>query len=223
MSMAVSEIARNYTRDRQVGVNASFAPATMQQAQINEGADADILITPLEPWIEQLKLQGLVDIHSQSVVATNRLALVGPADSTLSYDPAQGFPANAIIRQLGGEPGFVIGNPETLTEGVYGKESLRKLGVAADLEPYTLYIKQLDSMFDMVDKHQAYGLFFYSSTIGRDGLRVLGLLPETAHRPINYYAVVIAGSNMDEARKFVDYLRSSAARRVFRDNGFGAE
>jgi ABC-type molybdate transport system substrate-binding protein len=68
MSMAVSEIARNYTRDRQVGVNASFAPATMQQAQINEGADADILITPLEPWIEQLKLQGLVDIHSQSVV-----------------------------------------------------------------------------------------------------------------------------------------------------------
>jgi molybdate transport system substrate-binding protein len=125
-----------------------------------------------------------------------------------------------IISQMAGEQLFVVGHPETLMEGVYGKEALRSLGVSEDLEEYTLYIKQLEQMLDMVRRQHAYGIFFYSTVVGMDDVRVLDLLPETSHHPVEYYAVAIAGENMAEARKFLDYLKSAPSRKVLRSKGF---
>jgi molybdate transport system substrate-binding protein len=156
-------------------------------------------------------------------VARNRLALVGPADSPLQVALLKKFPTAALINQMGGEQAFVVGNPETLMAGIYGKEALRKLNVADDLEPYTLYIRQMDEMFDMVLRQHAYGIFLYSSTINQAGLRVLDVLPENSHRPIAYYAVVIAGDNMNEARKFLEYLKTADAKKIFRENGFSVD
>lgn len=218
---AVAEIARNYSRDMQVVVNTSFAAPSAQEVQITEGGAADVLITPKQQWIDDLKMRGLVDVYSQTLVAKNQLALVGPADSPMRVNLSERFPVMALLNTMGSEQAFfVVGNPETQMAGSYGKEALRSMGVADDLEPYTLYIRRLDQMVDMVINQRAYGIFLYSSTISREGLRVLDLFPAESHRPIDYYAVVIAGDNMDEARKFLEYLKRGAARRVLRDNGF---
>jgi len=223
MSNAIAEIARHYARDRETVVNTSFAASAAQETQITEGAAADILITPKQSWIEQLKTQGLIDIYSPTAIARNRLALVGPEDSPIVANIAQKFPTVPIINRLGGEPGFVVGNPETQAAGVAGKEALRNLDVASDLEPYTLYVKQQNQMIEMVTQQQGYGLFFASSIMGRSGMRILDFLPESSYQPVKYYAVVIAGDNMDEARKFLDYLSSTDARQVFRQNGFNVD
>ena len=220
ISMAMAQIARNYSRDKQVVVNASFASPAAQEIQSKEGGSADILITPKLPWIEQLKSQGLVDVYSQSTVARNRLALVGPVDSDLKVHVVKDFQTAGLINAMGGEQAFVIGNPQNLMEGIFGKEALRNLGVADDLEPYTLYIKQFDQMFDMVAKQHAYGVFLNSSIISKDGVRVIDMLPEDSHHPMDYYAVVIAGDNMAEARKFMEYLKSPDIKRLLRENGF---
>ena len=223
ISMAMAQVARNYSRDNNVVVNASFATPTSQETQIKEGGAADILITPKLPWIEDLKTQGLVDIYSQATVARNRLALVGPVDSDLQIPVTKDFKTAPLINAMAGEQAFVVGNPQSLMEGVYGKEALRSLGVAEDLEPYTLYIKESPQMFDMVVNQHAYGVFLNSSLIAKDGLRVIGLLPEESHHPIAYYAVVIAGENMDQARKFMEYLKSPATKRLLRENGYSVD
>jgi molybdate transport system substrate-binding protein len=220
LSVAMAEIARSYSRDRGVIVNTSFAPAKSQEAQITEGDSGDILITPDLKWIENLKTQGLVDIYSQTQLARDRLALVGPLSSPLHARLLQNFPVTQIIEHLGGEQGFVIGNPETLPEGVYSKEALRKLNVAADLEPYTLFIKNREQMFDIVITQKAYGLFFYTTAVGQAGVRVIDMLPEDSYTPIWYYAVVIAGDNMNEARRFLDYLKSTKTKNILKKNGF---
>ena len=219
LGVAMARIARNYSTERQVAVNASFTAQAAQAVQISEGGAADILITPKLSWIEQLKTQGLVDIHSQATIAGNRLALVGPDDSAIR--PAGNvFPTAALINALAGELAFVVGNPETLGVGVSGKEALRNLGVAGDLEPYTLYLKQADQMDDMVAKQHAYGIFYTSAATGKEGMRVIGLLPPESYHPVEYYAVVIAGENMNEARRFLEYLKSPAAKGVLRGDGF---
>lgn len=223
MGATIAEIARTYSREQGVVTNTAFTSPAAQEREINEGGSADVLITPRLSWIEQMKTQGLVDVNSQLTVARNRMALAGPVNSPLKVDMEKGFPTLALMREMAGEPGFVVGNPETLLEGVYGREALRSLGVNEDLEEYTLYVKHLDQMFDMVRNGNAYGIFFYSSTIRRDGVRVLDLLPETSHRPIVYDAVAIAGENMAEARKFIEYLKSATARKILRENGFLTE
>jgi len=219
ISLAMAQVARSYARDRLVVVNASFAAPVSQEAQIKEGGAADILITPRLSRIEELKTQGLVDVYSQATVARNRLALVGPLDSDLKMPMGQHVRTAPLINAMGGEQAFVVANPQTLMEGTYSKEALRNLHAADDLEPYTLYIKSSGEMFDMVMKQHAYGVFLNSSLVGKEGLRVIGLLPEESHKPITYYAVVIAGENMDQARKFMEYLKGSDARRLLRENG----
>ncbi len=220
LSLVVSEIARNYSSAKHVVVNTSFVPQKIQQEQISEGAAADILITSKEAWIDELKLQGLIDIHSQTRFARDRLVLIGSMESNVVSLGSGRFPTVDIIKSGNGEPIFILGNPESLMEGIYAKEAMRSLGTADDLEPYTLYVKHLDEMLDMVVKQQAFGVCFYSSTVGRSDLKIIDILPESSHKSIVYNAVVIASDNMDEARKFLEYIKSKEVRKLLTKYGF---
>lgn len=220
LSIAVSEIARNYSRENQVVVNSSFLPQKIQQEQISGGAAADILITSKAEWIDQLKLQGLIDIHSQTKFARDRLVLIGAKQTEVVSTGAGRFPAFEIIKAGNGEPVFVLGNPEFLMEGIYSKEAMRSFGANDDLEPYTLYVKRLDEMFDMVANQNAFALCFYSSIANRNDIKIIDTLPESSHKPIIYNAVVIASDNMNEARKFLAYLKSAEVRKLLVDDGF---
>lgn len=220
LGIAVTKIARNYSRYNNIVINTSFAPQYVQQEQINEGVAVDIVITAKTAWIDELKQQGLVDIYSKTLLAGDRLALIGAKDTKVVPAGPGRFPALAIIKSGGGDPVFLLGNPQFLMEGSYSKEALRNLGVAEDLEPYTLYVKRLDQMFNMVVNQQAFGICFYSSTTGRTDIKIIDILPESSYKKINYYAVAIAGDNMDEARKFMEYLKTSEVKDIFKGEGF---
>jgi len=222
LNIAIAEIARSYSRDKDIIVNTSYISPAAQQSQITEGGAADILITPQASLVDTLKGQGLVDVYSQTLLAKDHLVLVGPADSTLVMNLSRGFSVAPLIWQMGGEPGFVVANPQTLPEGSYSKDALRNMNVADDLEPYTLYVKRRDQMLEMVASKD-YGVFFNSVVVGRPGIRVLDFFPDNSYPAIQYYAVVIAGENMSQARKFLDYLKSDPAKRILRDNGFSVD
>jgi molybdate transport system substrate-binding protein len=219
MSLAVSALARSYARENQIVVNTSFASKEAQETEITEGAAADILLTPKESWIEDLKQRGLVDINSRTLIARGRLALVGPEETNISMEESQAFPTTTLIQKMGWEPGFVIGYPEARMEGVYSLEALRKLG-AYDIEPYLLYVKQFEQMVEMVSKNDSFGMFLYSTVLGRKNMKVLALMPESSHKPIAYYGVVIAGENMEQARRFLEFLQSPKAIALLNQYGF---
>jgi len=154
------------------------------------------------------------------MIAKNRLVLIGNTDSIVETKPNEIFPIVDIINSSGGEPMFAIGNPENMIEGGYSKEALRNLGASSDLEPYTLYVKTPEQIFELVTKQNAFALCFYSSTLGRKDIKIISTMPENSHKPIVYYAVAIAGNNMEEARKFMRYLTSKEGRKTLNNNGF---
>ncbi len=218
-SLAVSKLARDYARTQDVGVSASFVEKKLQAEQILEGSSADILITPDAKWIAELQTQGLIDIHSKMEFARGKLALVGGEDSKLSMKLSDNFMAAPLVHAMHDEPALLIGNPEYIPEGKYEKEALRNLGALDVLEPYTLYPKSLDEMVDQVTQHGAFGVFIYGQALLMERARIIDVFPASSHSPIMYYAVVIAGDNMVEARKFIKYLGSDAARNIIRSSG----
>lgn len=218
---ALAEIARNYARDRGTITSTVFTPESEQEKEITEGGSADVLITPRTSWIEKLKTQGLLDVYSQVPIARSRLALAAGAQSSLQSGVQ--FPLSAIIAAMNGEQLFLMPNAETLPEGAFAREALQKLGVEAELEEYTLFVKSRPDMLGMLRDSGAYGVMLYASVFNTPGIRIIESLPETSHRPIEFYAVVLAGNNMDEARKFLDYLKTRPARSVLRENGFIAD
>ncbi len=218
--MAIAEMAREYSASKNIIVNTSFVAPEQQEAQILEGSAADILITPRAEWIEQLKTQGLIDVYSQLELAKNRLVLVGPQYDAIVVDLSAGLSAARIIRALDFDQSFMVGNPQYMSDGVYAKEALRKLNVADDLEEYTVYIKHPDQISSMVQGRGAYGVFLQSTARDLQGVKVVDVFPENTHQPVRYYAVVLAGNNMDAARKFMEYLKSKEARRLLINNGY---
>lgn len=220
LSLAVAEIARNYSRYNQVVVNTSFAQQEVQQTQINEGSAADILITAREDWIDELKQQGLIDIYSQYKLAGDKLVLVGSATADIPMPQDKKFPTVAIINSSRDkEPVLMLGNPETLMDGAYAKEALRNLGVSDDLEPYTLYVKNAEDILEAVGEKQLFAICFYSLVFNRSELKILYQIPSSMHKEISYNAVVIAGDNMDEARKFLAYLKTDEVKEILKKNG----
>lgn len=218
-SLAITKLAREYARSKAVAVSTSFMEKESQSAQILEGSAADILITSDAKWIADLQAQGLIDIYSKTEFARGRMALVGPRDSSLSMKLTSNFISAPLVHAMNYEPSLLIGNPEYMTEGKYAKEALRGIDALDVLEPYTLYLKKNEDMVEQVTGHGAFGVFYYGQALLMEEARVIDVFPEKSHSPIIYYSVVIAGDNMDEARKFSKYLASPDAKRAIRSAG----
>lgn len=219
VSLPVAKLAREYARASGVAVSTSFVEKEMQSSQILEGSAADVLITSDAKWIEELQTQGLIDIYSKKEFARGRMALVGPADSSLSMKLTSNFMSAPLVHAMHDEPALFIGNPEYLPEGKYAREALRSLDALDVLEPYTLYLKKNDEMVEQVENRGGYGIFYYTQALLMERGKVIDVFPERSHSPIVYYVVVIAGDNMEEARKFAQFLSSNAARNTIRISG----
>ncbi|MDX2073809.1 MAG: molybdate ABC transporter substrate-binding protein [Alphaproteobacteria bacterium] len=218
-SIAVAKLARDYARANDVAVSTSFVAKSMQSSQILEGGSADILITQDAKWIDELQLQGLIDIYSKTAFARGRLALIGPADSTLVMKLSGNFFSAPLVHAMHSEPLFFLGNPEYVPDSRYAREALRNLGALDVLEPYTLYLKSYDQMVEQVTQRGGYAVFSYGQALLLEKAKIIDVFPEKTHSNIPYYVVVIAGDNMEEARKFIRYLGGNAARNALRSSG----
>lgn len=221
-SIAVTKLAREYVRLQDVSVSTSFIEKSTQSSQILEGGAADILITQDAKWIDELQLQGLIDIYSKIEFARGRIALVGPAESTLSMNLGGNFVAAPLVNAMQSEQELFLGNPEYIPEGKYAREALRNLGALYVLEPYTLYLKSYDEIVEQVTQHKAYAIFPYGQALLLEKAKIIDVFPENSHSIIPYYAVVIAGDNMDEARKFIKFLTSERAKNTINGAGLTA-
>lgn len=218
LALPLNDIAQQYARDSGVVVTLSFSANLEKSNIISEGAGVDVLITAKPAWLDQLRQQGVMDIHSETAVAGNRLAFVSP-------DPQA--PPMRLTEELRGVrfvprmkyPIIAVGSPETMVEGVYTRTALRHLDKEGDLEPVVLYVKERDRLYEMIRESKGYAILFLTDARSR-GMNVIDVLPDTSHEPILYRSVALAGENMDEARRFIGYLRSPAAQGIFAARGF---
>ncbi len=214
IGLPLSRVMRDYARIRHIAVNLTPTDAETFRAQVAEGSSGDVLITARTAWLAELKQQGLVDIYSETTVTDDRLALVGPDSFIQAVNFDQGFPTAAIIAASGEEPVFVLGHPETRPEAQQSREVLKKLGADADLEPHIVYLKERGQIHGMILNQRAFGIVPALEAV-EAGMHIIALLPGRLYEPISYKAVVLAGDNMDEARRFIEFLKSDEARAAF--------
>jgi len=221
MAIPITQIAREYARQNQVSVSTAYISTSDQLEQINEGGAADLLITQRSDTIETLKLQGVVDIYSQTVVAKNRLVLAAPQSipGDIEFSEYQMFPVGLMQKMTGGDLRIYIGSPDYLASGMFAMEAFRKMDTLQDIEPYARYVKYSPEMYSLMESG-GLGVMFYTEVLQNPQLRVVDFFPENTHSPIIYQAVVVAGENMDEARRFLDFLKTMESRRIIDINGF---
>lgn len=222
VSLAITRLAREYARLNGVAVATSFISKEVQDKQINEGAEANVLITPDKEWLDRLQESGLIDVYSRVEIATTRMAIVSGMGSTLTMDISPRNETAPLINAMAFEQLFLLPSPDTIYYSRFARSALREADWMDALEPYTLYLKEQQQIDNLVLKDNAYTIRPQSEILMKPNMRIVGLFPESVDAPMRYYAAVIAGEDMNTARDFLSYLGSKTARHIMNNAGLTA-
>lgn len=211
MTDALDRIADEFTGDTGQAVRTSAAASSTLARQILAGADADLFISADQQWMDELEAAGRIMPSSRIDIAANRLVVVAPGNGPDSIDLAAGPPAIEAI---------AIADPAHVPAGRYAKEALESLGWWSALADRVITAPDVRAALRLVEIGEAdLGVVYATDARISERVRVLAVIPESAHTPIRYPAALCAGAHPD-APVFLRFLRSERARAALEDAGF---
>lgn len=184
------------------------------QQQIEEGAPVDLFISAGKKQMDDLAAKGLIIQGSRKDLVANELVLVVAKEKKNSIKTFADLADKA--------KSFSIGTPETVPAGKYGKETLVSLKLWDKLEKRIVYANNVRQVLAYVDSGNVdAGLVYRSDTIALKSGVIAGVAPKGSHAPIVYpMAVVKSAKNPAQAEKFMEFLKTPEAAKVFAGYGF---
>lgn len=213
---ALKEIAADYQKESGKAVAVSFAASSALARQIEASGGADIFMSADLDWMDYLDKKGLIAPGSRENLLANRLVLIAPKDASTTIAIAPHFDLLGALK--GGR--LAIANPDTVPAGKYGKAALTALGVWDTVSTHLANAEDVRVALAYVARGEApLGIVYQTDAQAEPNVKIVGIFPESSHPPILYPAALIKDAKPD-ARAFLAYLSSPAARAVFEKDGF---
>ncbi len=187
----------------------NFASSGLLQKQIEEGAPVDLFISAGKRQMDALTAQGLIVTSTRADLLGNEMVLIVAREKKNEIKSFQDLNAKANS--------FSIGVPEYVPAGKYGKQTLVSLNLWDKLNKRIVYGKDVRQVLAYVDSGNVdAGLVYKSDTVVLKSGVVVAAAPEGLHAPIVYPMAIIKGAkNPAAAEKFMVYLKSPEASKVF--------
>jgi len=184
--------------------------------QIIAGAPFEVLLSADAERPAQLEKEGAAVAGSRFTYAIGKLVL-------WSTDPGLVDPAGAVLagdrfRHL------AIPNPELAPYGAAARQVLQGLGLWQRLAPRLVQGEDIGQTYQFVETGNAELGFVALSQVRAAGKArgSLWIVPAERYRPIEQQAVLLArGKDDAAARAFLDFLRSTPARTLIQQFGYG--
>jgi molybdate transport system substrate-binding protein len=213
---ALKEIAADYQKENGKTVAVSFAASSALARQIEASGGADIFMSADLDWMDYLDKKGLIAPGSRKNLLANRLVLIAPKGASTAIAIAPHFDLLGALK--GGR--LAIANPDTVPAGKYGKAALTALGVWDSVSTHLANAEDVRVALAYVARGEApLGIVYRTDAKAEPNVKVAGIFPESSHPPILYPAALIKDAK-PEARAFLAYLSSPAAKAVFEKDGF---
>jgi molybdate transport system substrate-binding protein len=214
---ALDDIAGQWQRATGKKAVISYAASNTLIKQIEQGAPADIFISADLDWMDYGQQKDLIKPDSRFNLLGNRLVLIAPKDSSVSVNIQPGFDLATLLK--GGR--LAMANVDAVPAGKYGKASLEKLGVWDSVKDKIAQAESVRAALLFVSRGEApLGVVYQTDAAADPNVKIVGTFPENTHPPIIYPAALTKESTNADARAFLNYLRSPAARAAFERQGF---
>ena len=212
---ALDEVVRGYAPGTKVV--ASYGASSALAKQIENAAPADLFISADLDWMDYLETRGLIDKSTRANLLRNRLVLIAPVNTIAMLEIKPGF---AIAHALG-DARLAMANPDTVPAGKYGKAALQHLGVWTAVAGKIAAMENVRAALALVARGETpFGIVYRTDAMADTKVRIVDEFPQDSHPAIIYPAAIVAGSKNAQARTFLDYLGSPAARGIFSKHGF---
>jgi len=190
------------------------ASSTLAQ-QIEFGAPADIFLSADDEKMDRLVSKSLIDAASRTTFLGNRLVIVVPDDSRIKLKSSKDLAISRVRR-------IALAEPLTVPAGIYAKAHLERAGIWKLIEPKVVPVQNARAALAVTESGNVDAAFVYETDArGSRKVRIAVRIAVADTPPIRYpFALTRSSKNPAEARRFLSYLASPEARKVFVKYGF---
>ena len=200
------------TVTREIGASGSLV------AQIENGAPFDVFLSADLDFPRKLVQAGGAQGSSVAVFAIGKLVL-------WTTRPGLDLSSVAAVVRDPGVKRLAIANPQTAPYGRAALEALAKLGLSAEARPKLVTGENITQTAQYVFSGNVDAGFVALSLVLSPKLRDKGRwieVPAGLYAPIEQGSVLTnRGASNPAARRYLDFLRSAEARRIFAKFGYG--
>jgi molybdate transport system substrate-binding protein len=216
LSDALKEISALYEKQSGKQVAVSLAASSVLARQIEASGGADVFISADLDWMDYLDNKSLIQHDTRENLLSNKLVLVAGKDVTTNITIAPHFDLAGALK--GGR--LAMADPDSVPAGKYGRTALVSLGVWNSVVNQVVNAENVRVALAYVSRGEApLGIVYETDAKADKNVKTVGVFPENTHQPILYPAALVKDAK-PEARTFLAYLASPAARAIFEKNGF---
>jgi molybdate transport system substrate-binding protein len=217
MKNALDDIDAAFTAKTGIKVAASYAASSTLAKQIEQGAPADVFVSADTDWMDYAIGKKNIDEPTRVNLLGNSIVLIAPKDTKIdNVTIAPGFD----LAKLAGDGKIATGDVKAVPVGKYAKAALEKLGAWQAAEPKFAMADSVRAALTLVARGEAVlGIVYATDAKVEPGVKVVGTFPADSHPPI-IYPVAATTTAKPEAKSYLDYLHSQAAKAVLEKYGF---
>jgi len=199
-------------------VVASYAASSALAKQLENGASADLFISADLDWMNDVAKHRLIDAATRKDLLGNAIVLIAPtAAHPAKVQIKPGFDLRGLLK----DGRLAMADPSAVPAGKYGKAALEKLGVWDVVKDHVASAENVRGALLFVDRGETpYGIVYATDAAADKNVTIVGEFPADSHPPIIYPIALTATSKDPEARKFLAFVESPAAKGYFEKQGF---
>ena len=218
MKNALDDANAAFTKQSGVKVVTSYDASSALMKQIEAGAPADVFVSADLKWMDYGSQKKLIKDDTRINLLGNKLVLIAPKNFSIGNVTIEpGFD----LAKLAGDGRVATGDVKAVPVGIYAQAALQKLGAWDAVEPKMAMTTNVRAALVLVARGEVpLGIVYSTDAKVEPGVKVIGVFPENSHDPIIYPVAATATSTSPEVARYLNFLRSLAAKEIFEHYGF---
>ena len=198
-----------------VTVKGTYDSSGKLQTQIEEGLEADVFMSAATKQMTALDEEGMIASDTITNLLENKIVLIVPTGSDSKL---------AKFEDIENAESIALGDPASVPAGQYAEEALTNLGIWDKIQDKVSFGTNVTEVLNQVAAASADACIVYATDAASmaDKVEVVAEAPEgsLAKKVIYPVAVVKNTAHEEQAKNFVEFLKTDEAMKVFEAYGF---
>ncbi|HET7626650.1 MAG TPA: molybdate ABC transporter substrate-binding protein [Verrucomicrobiae bacterium] len=215
---ALRQIATSYENHSPDKIFFNFAASSTLARQIEEGSPADIFFSADEEKMDALENRGLIVNQTRTNLLSNALVIITPGGENAVKIHSPSDLTNAVVKRI------ALADPRAVPAGIYSKAFLHRQKLWSVVESKIVPTENVRGALAAVESGNAdAGMVYKTDAAISKKARVAYEVSAGEAPEIRYPVAIVKDSKQIEAaRKFLQYLESDDAGKIFKKFGFVA-
>lgn len=224
LTNALHQILKEFSISENISVSSLFDSSLALEEKVEDGLPVNIFITENNLIMKDLQQKGLINVYSISQIASDRLVIVAPKTHYLLSKIKKFDNLKDKLKFISEKSLLVVPDINDEFAGVQAKKIFEAQDTWDRMKKSLIKAANTRDALFLAAKGNNLAVVYQSDAVTEKNLEIVLKLPEIFNDRIIYQAVIVADitnqNSNEDANKFVEFLKSKKARKIFAENGF---